>query len=180
MVNCLGSRRTLTIDKFYLTNYKIKNKELRVITTDGENLGVLKTEEALRIAKERGLDLVVVSPNAEPAVAKILDFKKFLYQERKEKSKAKTRSKKSETKEIRFKPFTGDGDLAWQIGRAKEWLTEGNRVKVSVVMRGREASHPDICFDKIARFQNEVSQVAKPEAPAEKKGNIISVLLLPK
>ena len=143
-------------------------------------MGVLKTDEALKIAVEKGLDLVVISPNAVPPVAKIVDFKKFLYQERKERSKAKVRSKKSETKEIRFKPFTGEGDLNWQISRAKEWLTEGNRVKVWVAMKGREAAHPEICFDKIHRFEAGLEKVAKTEGPAERKANVISITFAPK
>ena len=180
MVNYSGSRRTPAIDKYYAVNHKIKNRELRVITVDGENLGVIKTEEALKIAIERGLDLIVVSPNAEPPVAKILDFKKFLYQERKEKTKAKIRSKKTDTKEIMFKPFTAEGDLNWQIARAKEWLTEGNRVKVWVAMKGRSASHPEISREKIQKFITELETVAKAEGSPEQKGNIISVLFIPR
>ena len=180
MVNYSGSRRTPAIDKYYAVNHKIKNRELRVITIDGENLGVIKTEEALKIAIERGLDLIVVSPNAEPPVAKILDFKKFLYQERKEKTKAKIRSKKTDTKEIMFKPFTAEGDLNWQIARAKEWLTEGNRVKVWVAMKGRSASHPEISREKIQKFITELETVAKAEGSPEQKGNIISVLFIPR
>lgn len=168
------------INKYYLTNYKIKDKELRVIADDGQNLGVIETNKALEIARQKELDLVVISPNAVPPVAKILDFKKFLYQERKEKTKAKNRSKKIELKEIRFKPFTGEGDLNWQIGRAKEWLEEGNRVKVWVQMRGREMTHPDICFDKIGKFQKELENIAKVEGKAEQRGNIISIMFLPK
>jgi translation initiation factor IF-3 len=153
---------------------------LRVITADGENLGVLKTEEALRTAVDRGMDLVLISPNAVPPVAKVVDFKKFLYQERKERSKAKTRSKKSETKDIRFKPFTGEGDLNWQISRAKEWLSGGNRVKVWVAMKGREAAHPEICFEKIHKFQTELEGVSKAEGSAERKANVISITFAPK
>ncbi len=180
MVNYSGSRRTPAIDKYYAVNHKIKNRELRVITVDGENLGVIKTEEALKIAIERGLDLIVVSPNAEPPVAKILDFKKFLYQERKEKTKAKIRSKKTDTKEIMFKPFTAEGDLNWQMARAKEWLTEGNRVKVWVAMKGRSASHPEISREKIQKFITELETVAKAEGSPEQKGNVISVLFIPR
>jgi translation initiation factor IF-3 len=181
MVNYSGSRRTPAIDnKYYSVNHKIKDRELRVITGDGENLGVIKTEEALKVAIEKGLDLVVVSPNAVPPVAKILDFKKFLYQERKEKTKAKIRSKKTDTKEIMFKPFTAEGDLNWQIGRAKEWITEGNRVKVWVAMKGRSAAHPEISMDKIQKFVTELSSIAKAESEPEKKGNIISVMFIPR
>lgn len=132
------------------------------------------------MASEQGLDLVLISPNTEPPVARIMDFKKFLYHERKDKAKAKVRSKKIETKEIRFKPFTGAGDLTWQIGRAREWLDEGNRVKVWVIMRGREMEHADICFEKLDRFITELADIAKPEKNPERKGNIVSVLLLPK
>jgi translation initiation factor IF-3 len=140
----------------------------------------MKTEDALSVARQRGLDLVLIAPTANPPVAKILDFKKFLYQENKEKSKSKIRSKKSETKEIMFKPFTGEGDLAWQIDRAKSWLTEGNRVKVWVAMKGRSQAHPEISFDKIKKFESELEAVAKVESPASRKGNIISIMFIPK
>lgn len=126
------------------------------------------------------MDLVVISPNAVPPVAKILDFRKFLYQEKKEKTKSKVRSKKSEVKEIRFKPFTGEGDINWQIDRAKEWISEGNRVKVWVAMRGREGAHPEICFEKLKKFEAGLAEVAKIEGKAEQKGNIVSAVFLPK
>jgi translation initiation factor IF-3 len=143
-------------------------------------LGVLKTEEALRIAVDRGLDLVLIAPQANPPVAKILDFRKFLYQENKEKAKSKTRSKKSDTKEIMVKPFTAEGDLKWQLDRAKAWIADGNRVKVWVAMKGRSQAHPEISFAKIKKFETELEEIAKIETPTARKGNIISVVFLPK
>lgn len=140
----------------------------------------MRTDDALKAAVDQELDLVVIAPTSQPPVAKILDFKKFLYQENKEKAKSKVRSKKSETKEIMFKPYTAEGDLSWQIDRAKEWLQEGNRVKVWVAMKGRAIAHPEISVAKIKKFETDLENFAKIEAPAITKGNVISIVFLPK
>jgi translation initiation factor IF-3 len=169
-----------SLNTYYITNEKIRARELRVIADKGENLGVLSTQEALRIARERELDLVLIAPEVEPPVAKILDFKKFLYDERKRKSAAKAKVKKSEIKELKFGPSTGVGDMSHYIERAKEFIKEGNRVKITVVMRGREAMFPDIAFQKLKKFEDEVSDLAKSEAEPRRNGNMISEVLVAK
>ncbi len=151
---------------------------MRVITGEGENLGVMKTSDALNLARGKELDLIVVTPNSVPPVAKLLDFKKFLYLEKKKKSTVKSR--KSGLKEIKMGPSTGEGDVNRQIERAKEFISEGNRVKVTITLRGRENLYPDIAFDKIRKFQAALEETAKPEADARQMGNMISMVLVAK
>lgn len=136
-------------------------------------MGVLKTEEALRIARERELDLLLIAPNGNPPVAKIVDFKKFIYEERKKESIAKARSKKSELKELRFTPVTGDGDIQRFINRALEFLENGDKVKVSVVMKGRQQMYPDVAFNKIKKVEEGLAEVAKVETEPKRIGNTI-------
>ena len=176
----MQSGRVISIKKYYSINEKIRAKELRVISDEGENLGVLPTQEALKLAREKELDLVLIAPAINPPVAKILEFNKFLYEERKKKSAAKTKSKKSELKELRFGPTTDEGDVSRLIYRAKEFIEDGNRVKISVVLRGRENLYPEIGFEKIKRVESDLSQIAKTESEPKKMGNTISMVFVRK
>lgn len=153
---------------------------MRVIGENGENLGVLKTSEAIVKAREKELDLILISENANPPVAKILDFNKYLYEERKKFSSAKAKSKKSELKEFRFGPTIGDSDITTRIERAKEFIKDGNRVKISIKLKGREAAYPQIGYEKVKKFISEISDVAKSEAEPRLIGNIISVVFVGK
>ena len=141
---------------------------------------MISKSEALRVANERGLDLVLISPDSNPPVAKILDFSKFLYQERKKKSSAKAKSKKSELKEIKLGPSTGEGDVKRQIDRSREFIEEGNRVKVTVTMRGRENLYPDIAIEKIRRFEVELGDIAKLENEPKRTGRMIWTVFVAK
>ena len=118
-------------------NHQIKALELRVVTAEGENLGVISTEKALAEAKTRGLDLIEISPNAVPPVAKIMDYGKYLYDEKKKTKVAKARTQISELKSIQVKIGTGEHDLELKAKKASEWLAEGNRVKVDLYLVGR-------------------------------------------
>jgi len=136
--------------------------------------------EALRIARERGLDLVVIAKSADPPVAKILDYKKFLYQERKKASSSKSKSKKSELKELRFRPSTGEEDLRIRTERAREFLNEKNRVRLTVQLRGRERMYPEIGMEKIKAIVKSLEDIAKTEKPAQRNGNRLTVTLVAK
>lgn len=141
---------------------------------------MVPTQRALEIARSRGEDLVLIAPESQPPVAKILDFNKFLYQENKKKSAAKSKSKKSELKEIRIGPSTGEGDVQRHLARAIDWLEEGNRVKVTITMRGRENLYPNLAFDKIGRFAESLSEKAKVESAARHMGNMVSAVFISK
>ena len=118
-------------------NSYIKAPELRVIGDDGTNYGVIPLSEALRIAKEANLDLIEISPNAVPPVAKIMDYGKFQYDEKKKQKLSKARTQTSELKNIQVKIGTGDHDLELKAKKASEWLAEGNRVKIDLFLTGR-------------------------------------------
>jgi translation initiation factor IF-3 len=128
-------------------NHQIKAPELRVITEDSENLGVIPLSQALIEAKNRGLDLIEVSPNAVPPVGKIMDYGKYQYDEKKKAKVSKSRSQTSEMKNIQIKIGTGDHDLELKAKRVSEWLSEGNRVKIDLYLTGR-AKYMDIKFLK--------------------------------
>jgi len=128
-------------------NQYIKAPELRVVTDDGENLGVITLAEALKQAQARSLDLIEISPNAIPPVAKIMDYGKFQYDEKKKQKVAKSRTQTSELKNVQVKIGTGDHDLELKAKKASEWLKEGNRVKIDLYLVGR-SKYMDINFLK--------------------------------
>jgi len=146
----------------------------------GENLGVMSTQKALQVAQEKELDLVVITENAKPPVAKIIDFNKFLYSERKKASEAKGKSKQTELKELRISTTISSGDMQQKVNRAIEFLNEGDMVKVSLMMRGRQAMFPGIAAEKINTFVAAVAPYARVDSEPRKMGNTISVLFIKK
>ena len=136
----------MSIQRVRINNF-IKAPELRVITDDGEKLGVITLAEALTQAKARNLDLIEISPNATPPVAKIMDYGKFQYDEKKKQKVAKSRTQTSELKNIQVKIGTGDHDLELKAKKASEWLSEGHRVKIDLYLSGR-SKFMDINFHK--------------------------------
>lgn len=118
-------------------NHQIKVPELRVITVDGENLGVITTQKALEEAKKRNLDLIEISPNANPPVAKIMEYGKYLYELKKREKVARANTKVSDLKSIQIKIGTGDHDLNLKAKKVSEWLNEGDRVKIDLFLSGR-------------------------------------------
>ncbi len=127
---------TLKVDNIRI-NQSIRAKELRVIGIDGENLGVLSTQDAQKIATEANLDLIEISPMAQPPVAKIMDYGKYQYELKKKAKEVKAKSHVTETKSVQVKIGTGDHDLNLKAKRAAEWLTEGHRVKIDLFLWGR-------------------------------------------
>ena len=136
--------------------------------------------EALQKARERGLDLVEVAAKAKPPVVRILDFKKYKFTKKRQQSESKKKTKTTETKEFRFGPGIGPNDLQNRIGRAREFLTEGNKVKLTVQFRGRQITHPEIGFDKINAMIKALSDVSKVEQEPKRKGKFIHAVLGPK
>lgn len=118
-------------------NREIRAAELRVVGAAGENLGVMRTEDAIKEAQKHGLDLIEISPNAIPPVAKIMDYGKFEYERSKKESAARAKTKVSETKEIQIKVGTGENDMRLKAKKAAEWLAEGHRVRIELFLKGR-------------------------------------------
>ncbi len=158
-------------------NQQIRARELRVIGSNGENLGVITLEEALKRTEELGLDLIEISPNAVPPVAKIADFGRYLYEETK-KSKQGKKSHSTEVKTVQVKLGTGDHDLALKAKKTSEWLSEGNRVKVDLFLPGR-AKYLDEKFlkERIERMLKFVSVDYKIADPAKKSPKGMSVMI---
>jgi len=150
--------------------------EIRVIGAEGENLGVLPTAEALAKAKELGLDLVEVAPQANPPVCKIIDYGKFHYQQEKRDRKQKHRSK---LKEVKFTIKIGEHDFQTKLNRAKTFLQRGDVVRVSIFFRGREIVHRSRGLDLLKRVETEVADIARVEGKPTSKGKILQMLLVP-
>jgi translation initiation factor IF-3 len=160
-------------------NQQIRVREVRVIDEEGAQLGIQTIQDALRLAYERGLDLVEVAPNAVPPVCRLLDFGKYQYERQKKEREARKAQKVIEIKEIRLRPRTGEHDLDTKVRQALSFLDEGSKVKVTVRFRGREIHHPEIARDQLEEFANKVGNVAIIESLPLMEGKNLFMLLSP-
>lgn len=165
--------------KYYRTNERIFASELRVLDAEGKQIGVLSKFEALSKAKELGLDLVEIASTAKPAVAKIIDFKKFLYQQEKKKKEEKKKAKVSETKEIRLGPFMDEHDLQVSIRKAKEFLEDSDKIRLIVKFKGRQIVHPEFGRETLDKVVNAVADISKIEREPHFEGKQLIVILSP-
>ena len=154
--------------------------EVRVIGDDGEMLGVLETREALRMAREKELDLVEVNPKAFPPVCKIMDFGKFKYEEAKKTREAKKKQTVVKLKEIKLRPKTDDHDIDFKVRHIRDFIAEGDKVKITVRFRGREITHPEMAQKQIDRMLEQVKDVAIIESSSRMEGRAMTVLLAPR
>ncbi len=158
-------------------NHRIKVPQVRVISPEGKQLGVLDTHKAITLALEVGLDLVEVAPNATPPVCRIMDFGKYVYEEQKKHSNSKTTA--SKIKEIEFTARIADGDFFTKLRHAEEFLSHGNKVKMRLKFRGREMAHTEIGFDVMKRAITELAGMGNPDAQPKLVGRNINVMLTP-
>ena len=161
-------------------NEFIQSAKVRVIDQDGENLGVMYTREAMEQAREVGLDLVEVSPNADPPVAKFLDVGKFKYEAQKKANLARKSQKTQEIKEIKMRPNIDDHDYDTKMKKVEEFIDEGDKVKVTMRFRGRELSHGQLGMALLQRVQADVTETAKVEAYPRMEGRQMLMVLAPK
>ena len=152
---------------------------MRVIDKDGSQLGVLSIGEALTKAEFCGLDLVEISPNAEPPVCKIIDYGKFRYQQTKKEKESKKTQHQVKVKEVKIKPNTDEHDLMTKLKHAREFLTKGNKVRITCVFRGREMQHPEIGMSAVKRMIEDLSDISTPEAEPKLLGKNLSVVVAP-
>lgn len=165
--------------KFYRTNERIFALTLRVLDSEGKQIGVLSKAEALSKAREEGLDLVEVAPMAKPPVAKIINFKKYLYQQEKKKREEKKKTKKSETKEIRLGPFMDNHDLGVRIKRGREFLEDSNKVRLVLKFIGRQITHPEFGHAVIQKVVAALSDISKLEKEPHFEGKQLIAVLSP-
>jgi len=164
----------------YRANREIRVPELRVIDAEGNNLGLRSTSEAIRLAQEVDLDLVEVAPNADPPVARIMDFGKFLYEQSKKEREARKAQKQVEIKEIQLRPKTNEHHTHFKVRNARGWLEEGNKVKVRIRFRGREITYPEVAMEQLQEIVNELTDVAVVEQTPQLDGRTMLMVLAPK
>ena len=162
----------------YRINEQIRVREVRVVGEDGSS--VMPTREALDIARQQGVDLVEISPNAEPPVCRIIDYSKFLYQQKKKAKEMKQKQVKVEVKEIRFGPQTDDHDYNFKLKHAKEFLEEGNKVRAYVFFRGRSILFKEQGEVLLLRFANDLEDYGKLEQMPVLEGKRMTIMLSPK
>ncbi|QQS21641.1 translation initiation factor IF-3 [Candidatus Saccharibacteria bacterium] len=158
-------------------NEAIRARELRVIGTSGEQLGIMSRTDALRVAEEAGVDLVEISPNADPPVVKVVDWGKFQYQRMKEQQKNRRSNKASELKQMRFGLKIGTNDLEIKLRKIREFLSEGHKVKILIFYRGREMAHKELGYDLIDRVVSLLEDVAILEQKPMMAGRNLSIVI---
>ena len=174
-------RRCFTIaNAVHQINEEITDKEIRLIGNEGEQLGIMSADEALRIAAERELDLVKIAPGSNPPVCKIMDYGKYRFEQAKKEKDAKKNQRVIEIKEIRMSPGIGDNDFNTKLKNGQKFLNDGNRVKVSVRFRGREMAHTDIGEVLLRSFAEKCADIANLDKAPKLEGRNMSMFLSPK
>jgi translation initiation factor IF-3 len=163
----------------FRVNESIRVPEVRLIGPDGGNLGVVPTKKALEIARQAELDLVEVSPNADPPVCRVMDFGKFIYEKAKKEREAKKAQTKIEVKEIRLRPKTNDHHRGFKVKDARRWLEDGMKVKVTVRFRGREMDYPEIALNDLKEIAQDLADIATVEQMPSMEGRSMTVVLAP-
>lgn len=160
-------------------NKQIRAPKVRVIGPDGEQVGVLTLQEALQKATVEGLDLVEIVPNSNPPVCKIINYGKYRYDQTKREKESKKAQHQIKVKEVKVKPNIDDHDLQTKLRHARDFLAEGNKVKVTCMFRGREMAHPEIGHRLMAKVIAELEDVSATESPANMMGRFLTIVLAP-
>ena len=163
-----------------MINEQIRDKEVRVIGTDGEQLGVMGIKEAMKLAEEAGVDLIKIAPTAKPPVCKIMDYGKYKYEQTRREKENKKKQKTIETKEVRLSPNIDTNDLNTKANMARKFLTKGDKVKVTLRFRGRELAHVNTSKTILDEFAEALSDVAVVEKPAKFEGRSMIMFLAEK
>jgi translation initiation factor IF-3 len=150
------------------------------VTDDGESLGVMDTRDAIQEARRRSLDLVEIAPNAQPPVAKIIDYGKFLYEQKKKAHEAKKKQVTVQVKEIKFRPGTDDHDYRYRMEHARQWLGEGDKVRAAIAFRGREMTHRELGAKILKKLSEELSDIAEVEVAPKMEGYQMFTIFVPK
>lgn len=172
-------RRYKTISELML-NEQIRDKEIRLVGEDGEQLGIMSAKDALKMAKEANLDLVKIAPTAKPPVCKIVDYGKYRYEQARREKEAKKKQKVTEVKEIHLSPNIDVNDLTTKANQARKFIEKGNKVKVALRFRGREMAHMTTGKEVLDTFFEKLSDVAVVEKPAKLEGRSMIMVLAEK
>ncbi|HMS39941.1 MAG TPA: translation initiation factor IF-3 [Pyrinomonadaceae bacterium] len=162
------------------TNERIRVPSVRVISEDGEQIGVMDTRDAVQRAREEGKDLVEIAANAKPPVCRIIDYGKFLYEEKKKAHEAKKKQVTVTVKEIKFRPSTDDHDYGYRKERAREWIADGDKVRATIAFRGREMSHRELGAKILAKLRDDLADLADVEVSPKMEGYQMFAIFVPK
>ena len=168
-----------TRDRGPKSNNRINSPEVQVIASNGENLGILNTNEAISMAKEEGLDLIEIAPNARPPVCKIIDIGKYKYDAQKKANQAKKKQKKIEVKEIKLRPVTETHDYQFKIKNAQKFISKGDKVKFTIRFKGRELQHAHLGEELMDKIKVDMQEVGKVELDPRFDGKQIIMVIQP-
>lgn len=177
---CLIFWRWLTISKEQIINESIRARELRVIDSTGEQLGVKTRQEALELAKRANLDLVLIAPNAKPPVARVMDYGKYRYEQQKKEKEARKKQKVINVKEVRLSPTIEENDFNTKLRNGRKFIQKGDKVKASIRFRGRAITHSEIGKKVLDRFAKECEDIAVIESKPKMDGRNMFLVLAPK
>ena len=175
----MRSRQRARPEAEHRINRAVRAPRVRLIDQEGKQLGVVTSFDALKMAEAAGLDLVEISPNAHPPVCKIIDYGKFRYEQAKREKEQKKAQHQMKVKEVKVKPNIDEHDLQVKIRRARDFLSKGDKVRLTCQFRGREMAHPEIGRKVVERFCQEVEDLGTREAPLKRMGRMLSTVIAP-
>jgi translation initiation factor IF-3 len=178
-VHTLGSGETAIRNQKARINRRIRVPQVRLIDEEGQQVGVVNTQEALMMAEDRGLDLVEVAPNADPPVCRLMDYGKFLYEQNKKAREARKNQKVIEVKEMQLSPITDAHDIEVKSNRARQFLGEGHKVKFNMRFRGRQLAHQDIGVQMLEQIAENLRDVALVEVRPTSEGRVMTMIIAP-
>ena len=163
-----------------MINEQIRDREIRLIGEDGEQLGIMSARDAMKLAREANLDLVKIAPTAKPPVCKIIDYGKYRYEQARKEKEARKKQKTIEVKEVRLSPNIDTNDLNTKVNQARKFVSSGNKVKVAVRFRGRELAHTAVGKTILEDFAQKLSDIAEIDKPAKLEGKSMVMFLVEK
>ncbi|MEL7625563.1 MAG: translation initiation factor IF-3 [Anaerolineaceae bacterium] len=176
----IKEKKDISSKQEYRINERIRTDKVRLVDENGENVGIVSIDEALRRANNAGLDLVEIAPNADPPVTKIINYSKFLYEKEKKEREARKSQTKVEIKEIRLRPKTSDHHQGFKVRDARRWLESGMKVRVTIRFRGREITYPELALEDLREIAEELSDVSEIEQAPGMEGRSMFMMLAPK
>ena len=174
----LSEGRDISRDRVRV-NDQIRISPIRLIQDDGEQIGIVSIDEARERAEVRGMDLVEVAPEARPPVVKMMDYGKYKYEADRQRRDARKKQHVIKVKEVKFRPGIEDHDYNFKVGHARRFLEEGNKVKLTMMFRGRQITHPEIGKEVLARVMEDLQELGQPESFPNMEGRIMSMVLAP-
>ncbi|MHA0033580.1 translation initiation factor IF-3 [Deinococcus sp. PESE-13] len=170
----------ITIAKDLKVNEQIRVRQVRLIGAEGEQIGIIDTREAMNMAREKSLDLVMVSPQAVPPVCRLLDYGRFRYEQQQNEKENRKRARSQEVKAIKFRVKIDDNDFKTKTGHVRRFLNEGHKVKVTIMFRGRERTHPELGERILVRVAETLADVGAPEGNPSMMGMDMNMIMAPK